>query len=378
MSPTYKRHLDKLADYRNPDLAHIVEHDQASESVFGFYLMPPIWICDTIPTSRDGYVPDNLISDEIVKLGCGLTIMFNREGDFLFDYFDYPGAAPVFIPGYHLQEPVDGLKAPKETIDAVHERTKNQTFALSILNVFQLLLLSVSSSNKRPIGWPNEISWDDRRVGIDFTDNVRNGAASRWRFHTEAAYRRACVHPDRTVHRALIDKSIVLQTVSQLEQLLSGDNVKSVALFREVSSSFGMYMDNRLGNAIVGFWTVIEQVIGEKWSELISETRGSRRKKLKTIAFTSAIRIELLCSLGRIDDKLYDAIEIARKARNRWIHNMDLPDHHSIRQAISSTVTLLFIRNGIRLSLSQGPGGWSIERPIWRDRRMEGRYPLGV
>jgi hypothetical protein len=78
-----------------------------------------------------------------------------------------------------------------------------------------------------------------------------------------------------------------------------------------------------------------------------------RKKKLLGRDYTASVMVEMLELHGQLTGSLYKNLEIARKARNNWAHDMAVPttgDVWACQQAIQE----LLSRKGIQLWLQSG------------------------
>jgi hypothetical protein len=64
--------------------------------------------------------------------------------------------------------------------------------------------------------------------------------------------------------------------------------------------------------------------------------------------------IEILTITGGLDDSLYADLQMARKARNAWIHGIRTPDNHAGFTSISVAAKLLSAEIGTVINVSGG------------------------
>lgn len=107
------------------------------------------------------------------------------------------------------------------------------------------------------------------------------------------------------------------------------------------------FVRQQWSEAMVIAWTSAEQIISHLWEiAVIAETATSTISGRK--AFLSdyrtwpvSTRIEVLFQKGVIDDSLYGELDLARKARNAFIHNGRAPTVDAVRAAIGGMFELL-------------------------------------
>ena len=122
-------------------------------------------------------------------------------------------------------------------------------------------------------------------------------------------------------------------------------------------------------------WGACEQLVSILWTSLIKEAKatasdngnvgGERRKKLRGRDYTASIMVEMLENNGKIPHGLYRELEIARKTRNKWAHEMRVPKPSEAHLCVRAARSLLKVTKGIELTLMMGSRGAVPVCHIW-------------
>lgn len=93
-----------------------------------------------------------------------------------------------------------------------------------------------------------------------------------------------------------------------------------------VAGAYFMFSRQQIAEAVVDSWTVNEQILDAIWQDYVKGLREkARRKRLKdTRVYTSAVRIEVLQTVGSLPDGLAQELQVARKVRNDLAHRARL------------------------------------------------------
>lgn len=112
--------------------------------------------------------------------------------------------------------------------------------------------------------------------------------------------------------------------------------------FREFNYPFGL----------IAAWTACEVMLDKLWNNHTVNHGGKRRKKLEGRDYTSSVRIEILNEIGVVSGDLYQRLETARTARNRWVHDMKTPDRAVSAMAVETATQMLSSHIGQELNVS--------------------------
>lgn len=112
------------------------------------------------------------------------------------------------------------------------------------------------------------------------------------------------------------------------------------------TTAFTYYLTRQLRESLTHAWISIEQTVEHLWQEKIVENAkgGSiprRRKFLESQQWNLAHRVELLFSLGVIDEDLYRHLNAARFERNEFQHTGKTPSRNAVKSALTAISRLL-------------------------------------
>ncbi len=88
-----------------------------------------------------------------------------------------------------------------------------------------------------------------------------------------------------------------------------------------VAGAYFLYSRDQWAEAMVDGWVIIEQYVDNLWSEFLATLALDRRKRLSDPrSYSTAARLELLLTSGRVPESLYSSMSVARKHRNDLMH----------------------------------------------------------
>jgi len=113
----------------------------------------------------------------------------------------------------------------------------------------------------------------------------------------------------------VVDKVANLRCTSLLVEV--SDNLPTF-----VAGAYSLFSQRQAGEALMDSWIVIEQIIDSLWADFLKRITGNSRKERlpDRRIYTSAVRIELLYTVGILPLPLYEALNIARDHRNKLAH----------------------------------------------------------
>jgi hypothetical protein len=175
--------------------------------------------------------------------------------------------------------------------------------------------------------------------------------------------------------RRVIELEVVEYSLDLLDHILTASEVAMVQIVEAVYISACRQREKRFGEAITLCWGVCEQLISAAWDKMIEELRTGvadgermpkdRRMKLKSRDYTASVMVKMLEVNGRLDHELYRLLEIARKARNNWTHEMRIPKEREGSICLQAATRLLKQVKRVHLSLQSGGRGGVPQWPIW-------------
>ncbi len=358
-----------------------VTPDRVSPTVESYFRVPPVWI---------GGKPDASIANSQLpawghqtvlehSMLCGIKARVQRDGLFVFDFTDFAPATFVVIPGY--VKPKLPYTIPKEHTDAQNKAEEIAVYRAQIMNAHQAFFStaeSIITRSSSDLGFPVN-AWNTFK-SIDF--------------YGVPAYNND-THNERAVARDVLNNIYGIEDDYLRERnsiginvaKLSFDLLDQIAASRQaISMVEGAYMaacrleEKRFGESIVLGWTVCEQLINIAWKQLLDSKKvhesenlmtNKRIEKLIGRDYTASVIIEILEIQGVISAKLYRKLEISRKARNKWAHEMKSPGEAEVRACLSAFQAFLKQLLSVDLNLNNGSRGGVPEWPIWMLERLK-------
>lgn len=160
----------------------------------------------------------------------------------------------------------------------------------------------------------------------------------------------------------IISVEAVERSFELLGKLLEAPKSKIALQRAELMLRSGVALfDRDLAGAVVHAWTAIESLLGDLFDQFLEEydsragterttIDGGRRQFLGRM--TAKHTIEFLSLNDRLPSSLYDSIERCRKARNAWLHELDMPSGEDANDALQAARNLFELTEGIRLGPS--------------------------
>jgi hypothetical protein len=158
-----------------------------------------------------------------------------------------------------------------------------------------------------------------------------------------------------------------------LDRLLADGDLTGIRLVEGAFMAASRGFEKRFGEAITLGWTVCEQLVSITWDRMLDDTREAdaermpreRRSKLLGRDYTASVKSEVLELRGRIPHDLFRKLEIARKARNRWAHQMRPPPEREVQVCLSAVEQLMLTVLDVQLRLGGGARGGVPQWPVW-------------
>lgn len=180
---------------------------------------------------------------------------------------------------------------------------------------------------------------------------------------------------DRPLGRRTIELQVIECSLTLLDQILSQNDVGIIQIVEGAYISACRSRERRFGEALVLAWGVCEQAVSREWIKLIESgpsgrVSKERRGKLTGRDYTASVMVEMLEISSRISHDLYRSLEIARKARNRWAHEMRAPKESEVGIAIRAMEEMLLNTFNLTLQLQSGGRGGVPLWPRWMQDRL--------
>ncbi len=182
--------------------------------------------------------------------------------------------------------------------------------------------------------------------------------------------------------RRTLELEVVEHSLDSLDRILAENDLVLLQLVKSAYMAACRQRDKRFGEAVVLAWAVLEQLLSLAWRQVLDEVNASssegripkvRRDKLTGRDYTASMIVESLELHGRIDHEMYRLLEIARKARNNWVHSLRAPKERDVYYCIRAVGTLFRQIKGIELHLQSGGRGGVPQWPVWIWDEVKGR-----
>lgn len=349
-----------------------IQLDMVTPAVEGYFRIPSIWVAEE-PASEVVRSLNPAIHHQIVlrkTLKAGVEVWVQRDGMFLFDFKNYELAPQLIIPGFRKPNPAGPYRRPIVTEQAQSKAENHAILRAQIMNVHQACLTTAERLVMRrsaAMGFPIGASSTHKAITLtappyyhDDTEDIRALARN-------VLNNKDKVERDRPLYRRTIELPVIDSSLELLDQILMKKKIDIIQIVEAAYISACRSGERRFGEALVLAWGVCEQAISREWSNLISsgpsgDISKDRRSKLTGRDYTASVMVEILEISNRISHDLFRSLEVARKARNHWVHEMRMPKESEVGVAIRAMEEILEKTFGVKLALQQGGRGGV---PMW-------------
>ena len=382
--PKGTRDADDEPLFKRPSSDPTIQPDRVTPAVEGYFRIPAVWIGEKPDDVSILKLDPSIHHAAVIErdLCSGIKVRVQRDGTFLFDFSSWEHAPQMMIPGYRTPGPGIGHRVPTETQDASNKSEQYAVLRAQVMNVHQACMATAETLLKRRIaamGLP--LSAADALKGLTFDDCVSyRDFANVW-----SLARNALNNNSQAASRRVLESDVVDYSLDLLDRILVSGGPALVRMSEAAYLAACRYAEGRFGEGVTLAWGVCEQLISTAWDRALNERKGTghmpktRRKKLEERDYTVSVKTEFLELEGRIDHNLYQHLEEARKARNRWAHDMQQPNNAQASHSIRALEGLLRDIHGVQLSLAlTGPGGGVPEWNIWIWEEAKNREELQI
>ena len=362
--------------FRAPSDDKTIKPDTVSPAVEGYFRVPSIWVGEEpCLDSEKGFNSQGYLEVVFEKsLNAGIGIRVLRDGTFLFNFSSWGMAPQVKIPGYRHPGPGISHRPPVEYAEAVQASEDYAVIRARTMNVHQACMatsVQLITRGSHQMGYPVDAKNTLKGLTFDVGGRYRDSATDVRKMARNVANKRYKIPNNHLFSRRAFALEIVEKSFEMLDQILLHSDLGLLQMIETVYVAAHRFLERRSGEAVVVAWTVCEQLISEAWSSLLDDSRslermtGKRRDKLKGRDYTASVMTEMLEINGRIDYELYGRIEVARRARNQWVHGTLEPNNWEVYESIRAALDLLHKFKGVRLHFSMtgpSPGvpGWYV------------------
>ena len=353
--------------------------DRVSPAIEGYFRLPAVWIGDEPPQESvlnlDAQVHHEFVLTATLK--CGVEVRVQRDGTFWFDFATWPLAPQVEIPGFRLPDPSGPYRVPRLTEQAEERAEDYAVVRAKVMNVHQACLTSsetIVARRSAMMGFPvtawnteKAISW---RGLPGYRDRIEDlHALARNILNNSYGIQR-----DRPLPRRVIELDVVEHSLCLLDRVLLLGDLKLIQLFETIFMAACRSRDKRFGEALTLGWNVCEQIVFQMWNKFLDETNGKcngnrvsreRRNKLTGRDYTASTVVEILELIGVLDQQTYRNLDVCRRARNAWTHELKTPKENEVHTCIRTGQDLMLRHFGVQLHLQAGGSGGVPQWPVW-------------
>jgi hypothetical protein len=337
--------------------------DLGQRDAAAYYVWPLVWL---------GTPPDNMyavsepgaaVADidpaqlaEVVaeaNLPRGLQVRAYRDGMFLFDFSKWapmPSRDPSGPPG--LFEDLSEVVLRRVALLNAHlvcfhaAVAQHQEPGLGVNALSPSLILPTSFEAPEGVGLP------DGRIAHIYTARYGSTYAPGLPYRADP----------RVSMRMTVESPAVEGSFSRLSEILSSpDSERVITLLDLLARSGSAYSAHDFNVCLVIAWTVCESLLQELWDRYLREKRedadgtvvinADRRDFLAGAEVTARITSEFLSLLGELPFDLYQVLNSARQARNKWVHELRPVPYTVAAEAMTAAERMLKLVHDIEIVL---------------------------
>jgi hypothetical protein len=383
--------------YRLPEDEHLfarptkdpsIEPDRVSPAVEGYFRLPAVWVGDE-PEPETVLVLNPNIHHALVfkqKLRCGIEVRVQRDGAFLFDFSSWPLAPTIVIHGYKKPDPEKSYRVPREH---TREEEKAEAYAIlraQVMNVHQACLTtSESVVKKRGATMGNPVTaWNTlKAISFEYINYYNDDTENIHSLGQNILNNKDRIPRQRPLPRRVLELEVVAHSIDLLDSILSQGDIILIQMVEAAYVAASRRVEKRFGESVTLAWGVCEQLISQVWGDFLKEIKltgiidgrmpKDRFKKLIGRDYTASVMVEILELNGKIDHQLYRLLEVARKARNNWVHQMRVPKESESNICIQAVQRLFNHVKGFQLSFQSGSRGGVPQWPVWMWEEIKAR-----
>ena len=319
-----------------------IEPDRVGPVVEGYFHLPPVWVGEA-PLPEQVRVLNPSVHHAAAyraTLRCGIDVRVNRDGLFLFDFTRWLVAPPVIIPGF--VKPKAPYYAPRGHQEAEDSAEAAAIIRAQVMNAHQVCLVTARwqlTHSGGSFGYP-VTAWNTHKaLTLDTPPSYWDDVESHHALAQNLVNNKDQVVRERLPSRSIVPLNIVQRSFAILDDILETGDLTTLRLIEGGFIAMNRRREKRFGEAITLGWTVCEQLISLAWRRMLDGVRNTasdrmskeRRKKLTGRDYTASVMTELLEIHGDIDQEVFRMLDVARKARNAWAHEMRSPHEAEIR-----------------------------------------------
>lgn len=369
-TPTAERSPEDEKRYQTESWGDEIAPHSISPLVEGYYRLPAVWL-GREPEEQEQLKFDARVHCELVverKLQCGVSAKAFRNGMFLFDFSAWEEGPSVFVPGFTKPANARSYKYPDRTQRAEGRAETIAVKRAQAMNAHQACMATAERILRAGSGmmgfaltaWSTYKAWD-MQAPLRYNEDTED-LTSFARIAMDRAGTTSTTHlPRRCIALNVVEKSLDL-----FDLLLCHNEKSALLVYESLYQAACRNRDKRYGEAITLAWSVCEQMISIMWRKHLQEHRTTvhpqrmpkaRFKKLTGRDYTASIMTENLELSGKLSHKVFQMLEVGRKARNKWAHELSPPTEQDVRTTITVAEMLIEEAFGVPIKLSVGGRG---------------------
>jgi hypothetical protein len=165
----------------------------------------------------------------------------------------------------------------------------------------------------------------------------------------------------------VVPEAVLIGSFEALDAILTDEHEFALDLVALLHYALVAYQEHDYGLATVLAWTVCEALLNAKWEGYLGKRslrdddgqstiaiNRSRRDFLTSADITAGIMSEVLELAGELSLDMYNTIKPARRARNKWLHELREPSGKGAAQALKAAELFIDDFFGFDLQVSTG------------------------
>jgi hypothetical protein len=335
---------------------------QSTSSLIGVFMRMSLWLGDN-PSQKEldedffGRMTRCVFSR---TLRCGVRVRARTDGLFELDLTALPGCEDVLVP------PLASSSTPEER--SAHFKADDRASAslserLTYVNVFKACLDTAMTHVQKhsiPLDAPDLPTQYVALFAPDTFD--RNQYLDRdLKRRLEEHYTDVRTSMAEGLSGGTLVTAEALEYLTELFQRIIDRGRAFAQVIDLLYHQHHLHSNHRFSESLVGAWAIVEQAIFVLWKNYLADCAAAgtampkgRKKKLAGRDFTASVVQETLNLAGVLPDDLYGEIDTTRKARNSWIHALQVASPTQSSQALSLCQKMLLRAFGVDIRLSTG------------------------
>jgi hypothetical protein len=159
--------------------------------------------------------------------------------------------------------------------------------------------------------------------------------------------------------RDLVEISTLERTAEKINEILSHDNIKA-ARYAELFLRASVALQNSdFQTSLTASWSIIESLLKNLFASSRTNVPSVKLKDkiLGNRDLTASVISDVLLGIDKLSSDLYQQCSVARKARNKWLHDLEPIDKSAAFQGLQLASAMMENVASIRLFLLPQEGG---------------------